>query len=77
MRNERASTVVRIIVAVLLTLPLPMGYVVSIGPAARLVSREQLSVEVFSKVYAPMFFCRRSAVCNRWLESCMDLWLGP
>lgn len=77
MRSERVSTAWRIVVAICVSLPLPVGYVLGIGPAARLVSREQLSVEAYSMFYAPLFWCRRSPVCQQLLESYVDLWLGP
>lgn len=65
------------VLIVLVLLPLPTGYVLSVGPAARMVSQEQLSPALFAKMYAPVFVCRRLVIANRVLEHYMNLWLGP
>jgi len=76
MRNEQKAATGPLVAAILLAVVLSVCYVLSIGPASRLVSRERLNLRVYKVVYAPLFWCRRSKVCNQLLESYVDLWLG-
>jgi hypothetical protein len=76
MVKERRSAVGPILLTTLLICLFPLSYVLSIGPASRLVSREQLSVKVYEVTYAPLFWCRSRSKAFEWfLEGYVHLWL--
>jgi hypothetical protein len=76
MRERRKSAAAPLVAAFFLTVMLPLCYVLSIGPASRLVSRERLDPKVHGVIYAPLFWCRsRSTAFEQFLEGYVDLWL--